>query len=78
MEEVVQLAHLHLNNAMQDIQQQMDERFGMAAEDLSRQMGQIHTRFDTERQISYSKHESIMFILTKLTSQMEHPNSVSA
>ncbi|XP_058751143.1 uncharacterized protein LOC131624200 [Vicia villosa] len=75
VEEAVQLAQHRLDMALQDTQTQMDERFHMAAAELSQQMGQVHTRFDNERQTANIRYDSIMSILHKISEQRENPQS---
>ncbi|KAI5410411.1 hypothetical protein KIW84_055788 [Lathyrus oleraceus] len=75
IEEVVQTTHIHLDNAMNQTQQQLDERFDKAIVDLQQHVGQIHTRMDNEKQVANIRYESIIFILTKLVAQKEQQHS---
>lgn len=76
VEEVVHIAQLHLNNAMQDTQNQMDGRFGMLVVDLAGQIGEIHNRFENDKYIADSRHESLMENLKKLLAEKEtQPNA---
>ncbi|XP_058784061.1 uncharacterized protein LOC131658827 [Vicia villosa] len=78
IEEAVNLAQLQLNNAIQDTQMQMDERFHLAATDLAQQVRELQTRFDNEKVISDSRHEAVMSSLHKLLAgkEKQHPDTV--
>lgn len=67
VEEVVHTAHIHIDNAMNQTQQQMDERFDKTNVDLE----QIQTIMDNEKKNSDSIYENIMGMLTKLAAQKE-------
>ncbi|KAI5384205.1 hypothetical protein KIW84_071277 [Lathyrus oleraceus] len=67
VEEAVHTAHIHIDNVMNQIQQQMDESFNRTNADLE----QIQIRMDNKKQISDSRYENITSMLTKLASLKE-------
>ncbi|XP_058785597.1 uncharacterized protein LOC131660372 [Vicia villosa] len=71
----VQTSQLHINNALQETQQQLDERFHKSTMDFQQHIGQLHTRLENETQAANSRYDSIMSILTKLREQPTIPLS---
>ncbi|XP_058766771.1 uncharacterized protein LOC131640391 [Vicia villosa] len=74
IEEAVQISTLHLNNAMHDTQEQMDERFAQLSSDLSN----LQTRLDNDKSVEDSRYESLMAILTKISLQKELQSALTA
>ncbi|XP_058757747.1 uncharacterized protein LOC131631003 [Vicia villosa] len=68
----LQTSSLHLNNALQDTQNQLDERFALAATDLQK----LNNRMDSDRETADKRYDSMMTILTKLVAQ-KTPQSTS-
>ncbi|XP_058784354.1 uncharacterized protein LOC131659138 [Vicia villosa] len=71
IEEAIQISTLHLNNAMQGTQEQMDERFAQISSDLSN----LQTRLDNDKSIEDSRYDSLMVVLTKISLQREQPST---
>lgn len=65
----VQTDHMHLDVAMNETQQQLDDRFEKAATELQQTMGQIHSRLDKDKQLTDSRYDSLMAAITKVTTQ---------
>ncbi|XP_058742330.1 uncharacterized protein LOC131614797 [Vicia villosa] len=74
IEEAIQISTLNLNNAMQETQEQMDERFAHISSDLSN----LHTRLDNDKSVEDSRYEALMAILTKISLQKEIQNAAAA
>lgn len=49
IEEVVQTAHMHIDNAMQDQQNLLDDRLGLVTSDLHQQVGKPSSHMDKEK-----------------------------
>ncbi|XP_058757457.1 uncharacterized protein LOC131630720 [Vicia villosa] len=67
LEEAIQISTQHLNNAMQETQEQMDERFARISSELST----LQTRFDNDKSLEDSRFESLMAAITKISLQRE-------
>lgn len=63
VEEAVQTAHIHIDNAINQNQQLMDDRFNKTNSDLAL----IQTIMENDKMLADSRYESIMNILTKLS-----------
>ncbi|XP_058741863.1 uncharacterized protein LOC131614269 [Vicia villosa] len=74
IEQAVQTSHLHLDTAMNQTQQQMDERFDKVHSDLAetkQQLGLIHTQMASERQEEDVRYNALMEAIQRVFSQKE-------
>ncbi|CAI8597346.1 unnamed protein product [Vicia faba] len=69
VQSAVQTSILHLDNALQETQRQLDERFALAAPDLQ----QLNIRMDKDKEVVDSRYDSMMYILAKLVAQKSQP-----
>ncbi|XP_058775850.1 uncharacterized protein LOC131650137 [Vicia villosa] len=67
LEEAIQISTLNLNNAMQETQEQMDERFTQLSSDLSN----LQTRLDNDKSEEDSRFQALMAAITKISLQKE-------
>ncbi|XP_058767801.1 uncharacterized protein LOC131641513 [Vicia villosa] len=81
LEQAVNTAALRLDSAMQETQQQLDERFHIVHSDLQQtqqNLGQLTTRLENDRQLSDSRYESIMSALSKLLKEKQPATAAAA
>ncbi|XP_058742588.1 uncharacterized protein LOC131615102 [Vicia villosa] len=76
LEEALQMSSLHLNNAMAETQEQMDVRFAQVHEDISKQVGQLHTRLENDKVEEESKYQALMAALQKISLQKEQQAAI--
>ncbi|XP_058746621.1 uncharacterized protein LOC131619549 [Vicia villosa] len=74
IEEVIQISTLNLNNAMQETQEQMDERFAKISSDLSN----LHTRLENDKSVEDSRYDALMAAITKISFQKEFQQALAA
>ncbi|XP_058733199.1 uncharacterized protein LOC131604800 [Vicia villosa] len=75
LEEAINISTQHLNNAMAETQEQMDVRFAQISETIAQQVGELHSRFDNEKEVEDSRFESLMAALKSISI---HPSQLAA
>lgn len=77
VEEDVQTSHIHLDKAINHIQQQVDERFDKVIAEMNQHIGQNYKQMDNDKQTSYARYDSIIYILNKIATKKEHQPTVN-
>src|SRR3954471_15329711 len=70
------MSSLHLNNVMAETQEKMDVRFAQVHEDISKQVGQLHTRLANDKIEEESKYQALMAALQKISIQKKLQTAV--
>src|SRR4051812_19479580 len=76
IEEAIQISTQHLNNAMQETQEQMNVRFGQ----ISLELSNLQTKWDNDKSIEDSRYDTVMSILNKISlqnAQQSNPTSTA-
>lgn len=66
---------MHLDDAMQEQQRQLNERFEQVSTDLRQQVGQPNSHLEKEKHIRDTRYDSMISILTMLIAQKD-PQSI--
>ncbi|XP_058769936.1 extensin-like [Vicia villosa] len=65
LEEAIQMSTQHFNNAMAETQEQIDVRFAQISASIAQQMGEIHTRLNSEKEDEDAKYEALIAAIQK-------------
>lgn len=58
LDDATKSVHTHIEDAINHIHHQMDERFHEARQNLKNLLGIVHTKIDNQQQVQDSRHKS--------------------